>query len=108
MVNDKPTSLRMGFGYGQARAAGLRGVRPSRSPNQVNRITRENKASREAMKALQEFAKDPAWGPYLKHRAAEGCSAEMIAEELQWMERYFRMRQRGFSVTWCLKYHWPW
>src|SRR4051812_17920539 len=108
MSNDKPTSLRMGFGYGQARAAGLGGLRSARSPNQVNRITKENKANREAIKDLRDAARDPGWAPYLKHRAQEGCSAEAIAEEFYWMQRYFRMRQRGFSVAGALKYHWPW
>jgi hypothetical protein len=51
MTNDKPTSQRMGFGYGQARAAGLGGVRASRSPRQVNKIIQENKSAREATEA---------------------------------------------------------
>jgi hypothetical protein len=78
MKNDRPTSLRMGFGFGQARAAGLGGIRPPRSPNQVNKITRANKANREAIEALREAAKDPQWKPYLEHRAQAGCSGELI------------------------------
>ena len=58
MTNDKPTSLRMGFGYGQARAAGLGGVRASRSPRQVNQILKENKSARDATESLREYAKD--------------------------------------------------
>ena len=106
MANDQPTSLRMGFGYGQARAAGLGGIRAPRSPNQVNKITRANKANKEAIEALRETAKDPQWRAYLEHRAQEGCSSEVIADEFYWMERYTRARARGSSVDWCLKRHW--
>lgn len=107
MANDKPTSLRMGFGYGQARAAGLGGVRQDRSPRQVNKITKANKSFRVNLPALQEAAKDPDLVPLLVHRAAEGCTPKQIAEELYWMERYSRNRSKGRSVAWCLKYHWP-
>lgn len=106
--NDPPTNLRMGFGYGQARAAGLGGVRASRSPRQVNKITLENREVRQAIDSLRRAALDPAWHPYISHRVAEGCSAAAIAEEWQWMERYSRMRMRGYSIGYCLKYHWPW
>jgi hypothetical protein len=106
MANDQPTSLRMGFGYGQARAAGLGGIRASRSPRQVNQITEENKKTRHALETLREMAKDPEWAPYIKHRIAEGCSADVMADEAYWMDRYSRMRRRGFSVAGCLKYHW--
>jgi hypothetical protein len=37
MANDPPSNLRMGFGYHQARAAGLGGLRQDKSPRQVNR-----------------------------------------------------------------------
>jgi hypothetical protein len=106
--NDPPTSLRMGFGYGQARAAGLGGIRASRSPRQVNEITKENKEARQAIGKLHEIAKDPVWKPYIEHRVAEGCSAAEIADEYYWMDRYLRMRRRLYSVAYCLKYHWPW
>jgi len=107
MTNDKPTSLRMGFGYGQARAAGLGGVLAPRSPRQVNKIQKENKAARNATETLREAAKDSEWVPLIKHRIAEGLSAEEISDEIYWIERYARMRSRGFSVAGCLKYHWP-
>jgi hypothetical protein len=107
MANDKPTSLRMGFGYGQARAAGLGGLRAARSPRQINKITEENKADRKATSILREAAKDPGWKGYLEHRIAEKCSSVDIADELYWMERYWRMRTQGHSVAWCLKHHWP-
>jgi hypothetical protein len=106
MANDQPTSLRMGFGYGQARAAGLGGIRASRSPFQVNKITVENKKTRHALETLREMAKDREWDAYIKHRVAEGCSADVIADEAYWMDRYSRMRRRGHSVSGCLKYHW--
>jgi hypothetical protein len=98
----------MGFGYGQARAAGLGGIRASRSPGQVNKITKENKESRHAIEKLREIAKDPEWKPYIEHRIAQGHSASEIAEEYYWMERYSRMRRRHYSVSFCLKHHWPW
>jgi hypothetical protein len=106
MTNDKPTSLRMGFGYGQARSAGLGGVLAPRSPRQVNRIIRGNKSAREATEALREAAKDSDWVRLIKHRVADGQTPEAISEEIYWIERYARARKR-FSLAWCLRHHWP-
>jgi hypothetical protein len=74
----------------------------------VNKITQENKETRQAIEQLREAAKDAEWQPYIEHRVAQGCSAAAIADEWHWMKRYVRMRTRGFSVAFCLKYHWPW
>ena len=93
MANDPPTNLRMGFGYHQARAAGLGGIREARSPRQVNHFIAESKATREATAELREAAKDPEWVAFITHRIAEGRSARDIAEELYWMKRYTRMRR---------------
>jgi hypothetical protein len=106
MANDDPTSLRMGFGFHQARAAGLGGVRASRSPRQVNRHIKDNKAAREAIRHLQEAQKDEEWHPFIRHRIDEGRTAQEISDELRWIDRYARMRARGYSVAWCLRYHW--
>ena len=107
MANDQPTSLRMGFGYGQARAAGLGGIRASRSPNQVNKIIQENKSTREAIESLREYAKDSAYAILITHRAEEGCTAEHINEEISWIRRYAFARSRGYSFAFRLKHHWP-
>jgi hypothetical protein len=78
MKNDKPTSLRRGFGYEQARAAGLGGVLASRSPRQVNKILKEKKSTRSATELLRESAQDPDWVPLIKYRVAEGQTPEQI------------------------------
>jgi hypothetical protein len=105
MANDPPTNLRMGFGYHQARAAGLGGVRASRSPRQVNRIIEENKADRWAVQALRDAAKEPKWAEYLTHRVAEGCGPQVIWDELERMKAYSKYGARGYSLSWCLR-HW--
>jgi hypothetical protein len=106
MANDDPTSLRMGFGYHDARRAGLGGVRADRSPRQVNQIINERKDENEALRQIAEAGQDPEWRRYLKHRREQGCSAQEIATELGWMKRY-KWARSHFSVAWCLKYHWP-
>jgi hypothetical protein len=108
MANDKPTSLRMGFGYGQARAAGLGGVRADRSPRQVNKITKENQNTRRATTDLRRLAEDPEWIPLIKFLAGEGATAEEISEEIYWVNRYAWARiKKRFSLEYCLNYHWP-
>jgi hypothetical protein len=98
----------MGFGYGQARAAGLGGVRASRSPRQVNKIIQENKATREAIEALREYAKDADYAILITHRVEEGCcTAEQIAEEIGWIRSYAWATKKGFSLAYRLKYCWP-
>ena len=75
MRNDPPTSLRRGYGYHQARAAGLGGLRADRSPRQVNLLIKGRKAQREAEKQLrEEIAKDAEWAPFVEHWIREGLS----------------------------------
>jgi hypothetical protein len=108
MANDRPTSLRMGFGYGQARAAGLGGIRADRSPRQVNKIIKENRSNRTAIAELRYHAQDPDWIPLIEFLVAEGFSAEDISTEVYWLNRYAWARfKRGSSLEYCLKYHWP-
>jgi hypothetical protein len=97
----------MGFGYGQARAAGLGGIRASRSPSQVNKIIQENKSAREAIESLREYAKDADYAILITHRAEEGCTAEEINEEIGWIRRYAFSLSRGYSLAFRLKYNWP-
>ncbi|WP_416192957.1 hypothetical protein [Nitrobacter sp. TKz-YC01] len=106
MANDKPTSLRMGFGYGQARAAGLGGVRADRSTRQVNKITKENKSTRTATLEIREFAKDPDWAPLIKHLVSQGLSPKDISDELYWVKRYAWSKAKGHSLAFRLKFHW--
>jgi hypothetical protein len=106
MANDKPTSLNMRFGYDQHRASGMGGMRAPRSPNQVNKITRENKSARTATDHLRDAKNDSDWARLIRHRAAQGVTAEEISDEIYWIERYARARKR-YSLDWCLKHHWP-
>ena len=105
--NDHPTSRRMGFGFEQARAAGLEGIRPDRSPRQVNKIIQESKETREAIRELQEVRADPEWKQLIEHRASQGHSAQEIAIELGWIKRYAWAKSKGYRLEWLLRHHWP-
>ena len=108
MANDPPTTLKMGFGYSEARAAGLGGIRAARSPKQVNRIIKENKRERDATKALaDELRSDSDWKPFVEWRLSEGCTLAEIWGEIYWTKTYLRMRARGYSIAGCLKHFWP-
>jgi hypothetical protein len=106
VANDDPTSLRMGFGYRQARAAGLDGLRASRSPRQFNRCVEDSKATREALRYLRDVGTDPDWERLIKYRISEHCSAQDISEEIYWINRYAQTRKH-FSIKWCLRHSWP-
>jgi hypothetical protein len=106
MANDPPTTLRMGFGFRQARAAGLEGIRAPRSPRQVHRYIKDSKATREAIRGLRDAAKDLEWVPFITHRVSEGRSEQEIWDELYWIKCYVRMRARGYSVAYCLRHYW--
>jgi hypothetical protein len=97
----------MGFGYHQARAAGLGGIRESRSPRQVNLHIKDAKANRNAVQYLRDKAKDPNWELLIRFRAAEGRCAEEIESEVYWIDRYARARTKGYSLAYRLRYHWP-
>jgi len=107
MANDPPSSLRMGFGYHQARLAGLGGVRADRSPRQINRYIEESKAEREAVRKLREAQKDGEWIPFILHRIDEGRTAPEIADELYWMKRYVWAKGASYSLAYRLRHHWP-
>ena len=97
----------MGFGYSQARAAGLGGVRGSRSPRQVNKIIQENIATREATETLREYAKDVDYAILITHRVEENCTAEQINEEIGRIRLYAWARSKGYSLAYRLRYCWP-
>jgi hypothetical protein len=101
MANDPPTNLRMGFGYHQARAAGLGGIRGSRSPRQVNRDIEERKANRKAVRHLQKAQEDGEWIPFILHRIAEGRTVQDISDELGLIEAW--VRHRRYSIQWRLR-----
>jgi hypothetical protein len=105
VANDPPTNLRMGFGYKQARAAGLTGIRTSRAPRTVNRLIEENRQNRSVVEFLQDaVAKDPGWGPYVKHRIREGGTAFEIAGEVERMRVYVLFKYLGYSRGRLKKY----
>jgi len=91
----------MGFGYKQARAAGLRGIRADRSPGQVNRTVAKSKEERECVYYLRAAVEaDPEWGPFIAHWVNEGLSAEATYQSLicarhyaKWMH-YPRLRNK--------------
>jgi hypothetical protein len=97
MANDPPSHLRMGFGYHQARASGLRGLRTDRSPNQVNKIINTGKTIREAEKGLRKaIEEDPEWKRFVRHWISEGLSAPDIWESLCLARRDANFRKRGY------------
>lgn len=104
MRNDPPTSLRRVYGYHQARAAGLGGIRIDRSPRQVNREIKENQAAR---RLKDEIKKDSEWDKFVKHWiASERSTAEETLDMLLRAQAHARMRANGYSVKWCSR-HWP-
>lgn len=100
MANDPPINRRMVFGYKQARAAGLGGVRPSRSPRQVNRCIKESKEARLSVSFLRdEIGNDLEWEPFIRHRVREGCGTHEIACELYLMQTYMFEKESGLSLA---------
>lgn len=98
MANDDPTSLRMGFGYHQARAAGMGGIRTARSSKQVNRLIRANEVTRKATVWLREEVEhDPDWIPFVEHWAKAGLTADEIATSLY--NAKFRLWQTARAHT---------
>ena len=96
MANDPPTSLRMGFGHHQARAAGLGGIRPSRSPRQFNKAVKENQAWR---KLRAECDKDGGWLRFVMHWNEEGLGAEEILVSLTRAKNYLNWKRIGLSTN---------
>ena len=101
MANDDPTSLRMGFGYHQARASGLGGVRSDRSPNQVNKYTSASKAARGLRREIEA---DPEWGPFVAHWLQQGIGAVEVAYMLFLAQSYARQMTRGYSFKYRSRY----
>jgi hypothetical protein len=93
----------MGFGFYQARASGLGGVRADRSPNQVNRYISESKAAR---KLREEVESDCAWGPFVDHWIRDGMSAEVTQDALCRARTFMRMKAKGFSLKWRMRFIW--
>ena len=98
MANDQPTSLRMGFGYGQARASGMGGIRADRSPDQVNREISERKVAKQIR---EEVELDPEWGPFVEHWIRERLEAQDILQAL-WNAKFDVWRRRkGFKARYA-------
>ncbi|MGO9701879.1 MAG: hypothetical protein ACLPX7_21735 [Xanthobacteraceae bacterium] len=98
MANDDPTSLRMGFGYHQARLAGLGGIRADRSPRRVNRHIKHRRDERTAIEYLQnEIRKDPDWKPFVEHWIREGFNASTVLDFLWRAQRDLLYRAVGSS-----------
>jgi hypothetical protein len=103
MANDPPTSLRMGFGYHQARKSGVGGIRQDRSPNQINKAIKENKAARLLREAVEA---DPDWGRFVEHWILEGMTAEVTYDALYRARAYARYKGKGYSLNWRMRYWW--
>jgi hypothetical protein len=101
MRNDPPTNLRMGFGYRQARRAGLGGVRASRSPNQYNKAVDENEALR---RLRRERELDSGWIPFIVHWIDEGISPERILELLSSAQHHAWYRSKRPNSTYRPEY----
>jgi hypothetical protein len=94
MANDPPTNLRMGFGFHQARAAGLGGIREDRSPRQVNRLIKQRARRKKNIAYIREvLGFDPGWGPFVEHWVREGLNPEDVANSLH--DAKFHMWQRA-------------
>lgn len=94
MTNDPPSALRMGFGYRQARAAGLGGIRAARSPRQVNIEMSERRIARELRDVVE---RDPQWGPFVEHWIKEGLKPRDVLQSLRYAEFDAYWRRRGYA-----------
>lgn len=96
MANDQPTSLRMGFGYNQARKSGMGGLRTDRSPNQVNKIIDERRV---AKSIREEIERDPEWGPFVEHWIRKKLPARDVLQSLWNAQHDAWRRRKGFKTT---------
>lgn len=101
MANDDPTSLRMGFGYHQARAAGLGGVREARSPRQVNQHINSAQMAR---KLRAEVMNDGEWGPLVKHLIEQGVGPVDAFDVLGRAKMYMWLKRKGFPLKYRLRW----
>ena len=101
MANDPPSSLRMGFGYHQARASGLGGIRESRSPRQVNKLIEKNQIGR---KVLSEVERDAEWGPFVAHWIESGRSVDETYDALHRAKMYLWLKRQGHSLKFRLRW----
>ena len=101
MANDPPTALSMRFGYHQARASGLGGVRESRSPRQVNKFIEESQVAR---KLRAEVEKDTEWGPFVKHWIEDSRSADETFRALYRAQMYVWLKRKGYSLKYRLRW----
>lgn len=91
----------MGFGYHQARAAGLDGLRQDRSPRQVNLEIGERKIARQLR---AEVEKDPDWGPFVEHWVKSKLPAKDVLQAL-WNAQYdASFRRKGYHRLWKNRY----
>lgn len=74
MVNDKPTSQRMGFGYQQAKAAGVPYIAP-RSIYAMNTEVRERHFAKALKATLLKF---PEFSDLVEAAVRQGSTAEEI------------------------------
>jgi hypothetical protein len=89
MANDDPTSLRMGFGYHQARAAGMSGFEEPPSESRMNFDLRW-KAKEKELRTLVE--QNPSIGPIvreiIKRQTAANCYS---VDEIIWELRHRKL-----------------
>jgi|KBSSwiStaDraftv2_1062776.scaffolds.fasta_scaffold341951_3 hypothetical protein len=104
MRNDPPTTLRRVYGYHQARASGVGGVRADRSPRQVNRYWAERKEANENIEYVRQIVDaDPEWLPFVLHWKGEGLTVAQIADSLH-DAKYYMWHKSSFRT---LKSHRP-
>jgi len=83
----------MGFGYRQAREAGLGGIRGSRSPQQVNRLIEETKIARKLREIVTD---DPEWAPFVQHWIMEKLPPADILQSYYNARHDASLRKRGW------------
>jgi hypothetical protein len=84
MANDDPTSLRMGFGYQQARASGVTGFESPSSPYRMNFLMQWRAAEKKLRKIIE---RNPSLEPIVREiiaaQTVAGCwSIDQIIAEL--------------------------
>jgi hypothetical protein len=91
----------MGFGYPQARAAGLSQFRRERSVRHFNEEVME---AQEVRQLRKEIDRDPEWGPFARAWIEEGHCAANVLEAIDRAKHYMTLKRQGVSLDYRWQY----
>ena len=79
------------------------GVRADRSPKQVNATSVRVKPRGNYVRKSVPIV---IWGPFVDHWIRDGMSAEVTQDALCRARTFMRMKAKGFSLKWRMRYFW--